>query len=101
MTWHEPVSKWIMNTRNCWSAYIHGDGDDHEFGVEAHEGLVFDETVLAQEASLDGAQKVPVETGVDDEDEHLGHAIPVAVDGDVSEKSAGSRLQECAELTSG
>ena len=64
--------------------YVHGNGNDHEFCVEAHKRLVLGETDLFDESDLDNAQEVPIETGVDNEDEHLGDLVPDIVDLDKS-----------------
>jgi hypothetical protein len=62
--------------------YIHADGNNHQLCVEAYERLVFCETDLINQSDLDNAQEVPVETGVDDEDEDLGDLVPDIVDVD-------------------
>lgn len=59
--------------------YVHCNGDNHEFYVEAHEWLVLCESDLVDKADLDDAEEVPVETGVDDEDQHLGDLVPDVV----------------------
>lgn len=60
--------------------YVHGNGDDHELGVEGHERLVLCETDLINKPDLDDAQEVPVQGSVDDENKDLGDLVPDFVD---------------------
>ena len=48
--------------------YVHANGDNHQLGVEAYEGLVLCQTDLINKSDLDNAQEVPVEASVDDKD---------------------------------
>lgn len=71
--------------RRGWlTTYVHGYRDNHKLRIEAHERLVLCETNLINKPDLNNAQKVPVETSVDDEDEYLGNLIPDIVDLDKS-----------------
>lgn len=60
--------------------YVHGDRNNHQLCVEAHERLVLGETDLVDKPDLHNAQKVPVEASVDDEDEDLRDLVPDIVD---------------------
>lgn len=60
--------------------YIHGNGNNHELCVEADKRLILAQAVLPEQSLVDNSEKVPVEGGVDDEDENLGSTIPVFVD---------------------
>lgn len=62
------------------NTHIHSNRDDHKFSIEAHQGCVFFEAVLFDESDLDGSKKVPVQSSVDDENDHLRYLIPNIVD---------------------
>jgi hypothetical protein len=62
--------------------YVHADGNNHQLRIEAYERLVLCQTDLINKSDLDNAQEVPVETGVNDEDEDLGDLVPDIVDVD-------------------
>jgi hypothetical protein len=79
-TWRFVSDCWAR--RACGVTYVHADGDNHQLCVEAYERLVLCETDLINKSDLDNAQEVPVEAGVDDEDEDLGDLIPDIVDVD-------------------
>ena len=64
--------------------YVHENGDNHELGVETDERLVLLQVVLLDESLLDGSEEIPVQSGVDDEDDDLGDAIPDIIDLDPS-----------------
>ena len=63
---------------------VHGDGNGHEPEVEAHEGGVFLQAVVFDQASSDRVEEVPVQAGVDDENDDFGGSVPVLIDRDVS-----------------
>lgn len=63
-----------------WVTYVHENGNNHEFGVEADKGLIFLQVVLLNESFLDCAEEVPVERRVDKENDDLGSSVPDIVD---------------------
>lgn len=66
------------------STYIHSNGDDHELGVESDERLVLDQAMLLEKAVLHHFEEVPVEIGIDNENEDFRNTVPVLVDIDES-----------------
>jgi hypothetical protein len=62
------------------ATYVHGNGDDHELGVEGYERLVLGKADLVDKSDLDDAQEVPVQGSIDDENEDLGDLVPNFVD---------------------
>lgn len=80
----EDVSGLCDIERGRKMTYVHEDGDNHELGVEADEGLILLQVVLLDESLLDGSEEIPVQSGVDDEDDDLGDSIPDIIDLDPS-----------------
>jgi len=62
-------------------AYVHANRNDNDAGVEAHEIVVFLDSV-AYEAVLDLDDEVVVEAAVDEEDDEFGDFVPDVVDVD-------------------
>ena len=62
------------------ATYVHEDGNDHELSVEANKRLVLLQIVLLDESLLDGSKEIPVQAGVNDEDDDLGDTIPDIID---------------------
>lgn len=58
---------------------IHRDAQHHQSGVEAHQGGVFREAMVAHDAKVDGAKEVVIQSRVDEEDEDFRSTIPILV----------------------
>lgn len=61
------------------STYIHADRENHELCIKANQGRIFGQGVLHNKPSFYSAQKIVVESSVDEQDENLGDAVPHCV----------------------
>jgi hypothetical protein len=64
--------------------YVHENGDNHELGVKTDERFVLLQIMLLDESLLDSSEEIPVQSGVDNEDDDLGDSIPDVIDLDPS-----------------
>ena len=52
-------------------SYVHSDGENHQFRVEAHKRGVFDQTMLLDEPLLDRGEEVPIQPSIHNKNEDL------------------------------
>jgi hypothetical protein len=62
--------------------YIHANRQHHELGIETYKWSVLGEAMLFDKPNLNRPQEIPIQSSINDQNEHFGDLVPDIVDFD-------------------